>query len=188
MTMDCRLFAVPEDEVEGLKAKPAPVLGRLMLGGSPMCELANANRTISLLQSGGSGATDDPGRILLTGGLDLDLPRHIAARPRLLTFQELKRLNAALQRVPAFELQRRFNHQCLVSTVLEQVAAETSQGLHAYVFAESENPFEDDWTLDQAEEFERISQQVESLKAFVAQTTGRREGLLIVMVDRDFVG
>ncbi len=103
-------------------------------------------------------------------------------------FQELKSLNAALQRVAAFDLQRRFDHQCLVSTVLEQVAAETSQGAHVYTLVDSGDRFEDDWTLDQADEFERISQQVESLKAFVAQTTGRREGLLIVIVERDFVG
>jgi hypothetical protein len=53
------------------------------------------------------------------------------------------------------------------------------------LLGKSANGFEDDWTMDEAEDFERIATQVDALKTFIAQTTGRREWLVIAMQDAE---
>ena len=185
MSIHCRLFAVPEDQIAALLARPASVLGRLVLCGSPVCELPNARRTLSLLLSGKPGKIDDSGMSLLTGGMELCVSKLPGASPRILDLKEVRLLNAALQRLSCVELQRRFQQQCVGSMTSRSTSGETTVDWEESALGQSTHAFEDDWTFDQAEDFERICTQIESLKTFLAQTTGRREWLLIAMQDSE---
>lgn len=185
MSIDCRLFAVPEEKIQKLLARPALVIGRLALAGSPICELQNARQTLALLIAGLPGQVDESGISLVTGGMELGVAELDGPEPRLLEWKEVKQLNAALQRITGVELQRRFQQQCVGSRMLDAIDGETTIDWEDIPFPGAAKVFEDDWTLDQAEDFERISLQVETLKTFVAQTTGRREWLVIAMQDSE---
>jgi hypothetical protein len=185
MSIHCRLFAIPEADIQKLFANPAAVVGRLAMSGSPICELHDARQTISLLLSGNPGHLDGTGISLLTGGTELGVLELAGALPRLLDFREVKLLNASLQRITGIELQRRFQHQCVGSASLGPRTGETTVEWEDALFASAANAFDDDWTMDQAEGFERIATQVDALKAFIAQTTGHRDWLLIAIQDAE---
>lgn len=183
MSIQYRLFAVPENEIQNLLANPALAIGRLVLGGSHCCEVLNARQILALLLSGNPSRVDESGITLLAGGTELSVSELKGAPPRLLDFREVKLLNGALQRLTGVELQRRFQQQLVGATFFNPL------GEPAFGWEEpacsGANGFEDDWTLDQADDFERIALEFESLKTFVAQTTGRREWLIVAMQDAE---
>lgn len=189
MRTDCRVFAVREEEIEELRANPALVLGRGLFAGFAMRDWQDAGAAIELILSGRRDKANDPANLLLSGGAELDVPLHAGMPPRLLACRDVQALHAALKALDEVELRRRFNRQSLISTVLERISAETVgcsadsdfEDWNEGRFPTSEEDFVDDWTLDQAEEFERIAQQVEDLRMFVAQAVRRRQALVIVL-------
>lgn len=183
MSIHCRLFAISEDQIPNLLGNPALAIGRLALGGSPFCEVPNARQILALLLSGNPGHVDDSGITLLAGGTELSVPELKGAQPRLLDCRDVKLLNGALQRLTGVELQRRFQQQLVGATFFNPLG-ETAFGWEESAYSGA-NGFDEDWTLDQAEDFERVSLHVESLKTFVAQTTGRREWLVVAMQDAE---
>jgi hypothetical protein len=188
MSLDCRLFAVGLAEMEELKAHPGLVLGRLLFAGMPLCDLPDAGRAMRLILSD-RGSTENAGVGSLFQGVELPVPSLAGLLPRLLDYHEVKALNAVLRPVDERELQRRFNHQSLVASVLERIDGETAYCEEARDFSEgseeefpgSEEEFEEDWTLAEAEEFERIAHQVEVLREFVGLAARCRQCLVVAL-------
>ena len=181
MRLDCRLFAVPKYEREELKVHPALVLGRSLLDGHGFCDLQDAGPAIRLILS---DPDDHRVHLLMKAGEALDVPARTS--PRLLSAREVRELNLALSALSDQELQRRFNHQKLVFTVLERISAESIgspdlAGFEEESFPESEEAFVENWTLDDAEEFEQIAEQVEKLQSFIRQTARQGQGIVIVL-------
>jgi hypothetical protein len=189
MRIDCRIFAVREEDLEELKASPASVLGRSLLAGVALCDLKDMGPALRLILSGPNENEPHPANCLTNGGTELTCPASSGPPPRWLSLREVQALNTALKPLTEPELQRRFNYQNLVSAVLERISAEMmgfsdppdwndpDEGR----FPESEEDFVEDWTLEQADEFERIAQQIEDLKAFVWNAARQRQALVIAI-------
>ncbi len=183
MRLDCRVFAIAPEQWDELKSSPALVLGRLLLAGRAICDLPDSRSAVRLILS---DPDDHRAHRLVKGGEILEDSSHISAR--LFSVAEVQELCRALLLLDERELARRFNHQALVSSVLERISSEIGETPDVSDFAdiafpESEEDFVDVWTLEQADAFEHISEQVERLQNFIAEAA--RRGQCVVVVIRE---
>lgn len=180
MPVRCHFYAVEADQIEPMKSHPALVLGRAILAGLPSCHMENSVDALEeLLRDGGRAGRDGVGYL---GRREIQLVESTEASPhcRLLVPQDVKAFENALRYLNEAELFRRFNRMAILAA-----------GVDAFELLEASwekgNEREDvdalwcgDWTIDQAEEFESLAQDLEKLRPFIRETAHQGRGVVIV--------
>jgi hypothetical protein len=189
MSLDCRVFAIRQAERNELVSRPEWVLGRSLLAGDPICELRDAGRVIQVILAGTEDELGETATFLLSGGTELPVARHAGSPPRLLDVSDVDHLDTQLNQLHAAELQRRFHRQIWVTGILERISAVSapweSHDFRVDGCTADEDDFAEEWTLDQADEYERIAQQLENLKAFVSQAVRQQQCLVIAIQETE---
>ncbi len=184
MGENCRLFAVEADDFAALKTNPASILGRNVLRGAGWCDLETSWQAIHRLLTLPPNS-DEAASFLLTGGYELERVDESLDPPRLLDAEEVKRFHRVLAELTDLELERRFFKVPFEEQVSRRLAEDRRpESDHweysvSHILIELEDSGEEDWTLEEAEDFERLVQKVESLRDFLTQAANRGQGVVI---------
>ncbi len=189
MGIDCHLFAVDAHQIEELKANPALVLGRGMLQRMPSCDLHKAWHAIHFLLTGSADEAKLPEGFLLCGGYELDEGDFETDPARLLTPKETLAFHRVLEPFNDVELQKRFNHQAMVAADVYSIHGDNGDSFDDEGWGDEdfdanydqEGLDVEDWTLDQADDFEFIAHYLDELRTFIAQAAANRRGVVIVV-------
>ncbi len=185
MGENCRLFAVDAAERGDLEANPAWVLGRSVLGGAAWCDLETCWQAIHRVLSFPPAVGDETASFLQTGGCVLEPVEPSLDPPRFFSPEEVKRFHQALTWLSDVELERRFRmgpaDEGIYRRLSEDRRAESDHWEYSvsHILIELEDSDDEDWTLEEAEDFEFLAQHVESLRTFLSQAANRGQGVVI---------
>lgn len=173
MPIHCQLYAVEADQIEPMKFHPALVLGRGILAGLPSCHLKSSVETLQELLRDDGRDLIEPVGFLLSGGYRLCEVGDVSTDSRLLAPQDVQAFDQQLQLLTEAELFRRFNRLAILAAGVDALHLLEPNW-------EDDDEFEgDDWTLDQAEEYETLAEDFEKLRAFIGEAARQNWGVVI---------
>lgn len=173
MQLRCHLYVVEADQIEPMKSDAALVLGKGILAGKPSCHLENSTESLEELLWDGSGESMEffRGRGVLLGQESTD--------PRLLTPMDVQSLNERLRLLTETELFRRCQQLAIQAAGVEALQLLETSWEEETEEDNAEGLWSGDWTIDQAEEYEILAQEVEKLRSFIAETARQGWGVVI---------
>ena len=167
------------DEIRELIKSPALVLGRGVLAGRPMSALPKAWRSLRLLLSEPDPVTGDSFEAVYEEGTPLSEAQ--APSARLFYPRHVKRLHRILSGWDQTRLYRRFQEQMMSSTVADSHWIGDDGWCDSIGWDdESDSLAPDDWTVEEAEEFECLADMLERLAQFVGKAASGGQGIVWV--------
>lgn len=183
MSIASQLHVVDANQIAELKHQPALVLGRSLLAGLPICHLHGAARPIHWLLAGANRDATGPRSFLRDGGVVLSRSESGLSAVRFLDRSDVRAFYEVLKPWNPALLYRRFHQYLLATAGIEsprpiQAGWPDSAGWDDHGDEDDTDP--DDWTLEQAEEFERVAESLQSLRWFVEGAVQAGRGIVLI--------
>lgn len=185
MSIASQLHVVDANQIAELKHQPALVLGRSLLAGLPICHLHSAARPIHWLLAGLNRETTGPRGFLRGGGVVLNHSESGFSAARFLDRSDVRAFYEVLKPWNQAMLYRRFHQYLLATAGIESprpvpAGWPDSAGWDDHCDEDDTDPNLEDWTLEQAEEFERVAESLQSLRRFVEGAVQAGRGIVLI--------